>query len=193
MFVLKLSLYVLLTLTNGSYVFTNFVLVQCRLCLNRLHASHRQRLDHYTRKSVASRMKFLNKCPYLRSLFYRSFVIGSILFSITQEKDDYHSSRQCITGIFDYCRVSRWRTIDTWIWKYITAVTYRSKLSIFLIPVIIFCFNVQIYVRAQFSYDPKRDTLIPCREAGTSFDVGDILHVSFALSSLRIFVKIGSC
>jgi len=35
----------------------------------------------------------------------------------------------------------------------------------------------EIYVRAQFDYDPLSDDLIPCKEAGISFKIGDILQV----------------
>nr|XP_057938877.1 peripheral plasma membrane protein CASK isoform X16 [Doryrhamphus excisus] len=35
----------------------------------------------------------------------------------------------------------------------------------------------QIYVRAQFEYDPSRDELIPCKEAGIRFRVGDIIQI----------------
>uniref|UniRef100_A0A8B9KX39 Calcium/calmodulin-dependent serine protein kinase a n=2 Tax=Astyanax mexicanus TaxID=7994 RepID=A0A8B9KX39_ASTMX len=35
----------------------------------------------------------------------------------------------------------------------------------------------QIYVRAQFEYDPAKDELIPCKEAGIHFRVGDIIQI----------------
>lgn len=35
----------------------------------------------------------------------------------------------------------------------------------------------QIFVRAQFDYDPLDDELIPCAQAGIAFHVGDILQV----------------
>lgn len=35
----------------------------------------------------------------------------------------------------------------------------------------------QIFVRAQFSYDPLQDDLIPCAQAGITFNIGDILQV----------------
>ncbi|KAJ0009643.1 hypothetical protein NQD34_001345, partial [Periophthalmus magnuspinnatus] len=35
----------------------------------------------------------------------------------------------------------------------------------------------QIYVRAQFEYDPSKDDLIPCKEAGVRFRVGDIIQI----------------
>ncbi|XP_070831983.1 peripheral plasma membrane protein CASK isoform X23 [Chaetodon trifascialis] len=35
----------------------------------------------------------------------------------------------------------------------------------------------QIYVRAQFEYDPTKDELIPCKEAGIRFRVGDIIQI----------------
>ncbi|KAG7252740.1 hypothetical protein CRUP_028195, partial [Coryphaenoides rupestris] len=35
----------------------------------------------------------------------------------------------------------------------------------------------QIYVKAQFEYDPSRDELIPCKEAGVRFCVGDIIQI----------------
>lgn len=41
-----------------------------------------------------------------------------------------------------------------------------------------FPFFHQIFVRAQFEYDPLDDDLIPCAQAGIAFHVGDILQVS---------------
>ncbi|XP_041482397.1 peripheral plasma membrane protein CASK-like isoform X4 [Lytechinus variegatus] len=35
----------------------------------------------------------------------------------------------------------------------------------------------EIYVRAQFDYDPGQDDLIPCQQAGLSFRCGDILQI----------------
>ncbi|XP_078612251.1 peripheral plasma membrane protein CASK-like isoform X4 [Branchiostoma floridae x Branchiostoma japonicum] len=35
----------------------------------------------------------------------------------------------------------------------------------------------EIYVRAQFEYDPLEDEIIPCRQAGIMFKVGDILQI----------------
>ncbi|GAA6108256.1 peripheral plasma membrane protein CASK isoform X2 [Tachysurus ichikawai] len=35
----------------------------------------------------------------------------------------------------------------------------------------------QIYVRAQFEYEPAKDELIPCKEAGIRFRVGDIIQI----------------
>ncbi|VDO60089.1 unnamed protein product [Haemonchus placei] len=35
----------------------------------------------------------------------------------------------------------------------------------------------EIFVRAQFDYDPFKDDLIPCPEAGVPFKTGDILQV----------------
>lgn len=37
--------------------------------------------------------------------------------------------------------------------------------------------EVQIFVRAQFDYDPLEDDLIPCAQAGISFKTGDILQI----------------
>ncbi|XP_076119437.1 peripheral plasma membrane protein CASK isoform X2 [Alosa pseudoharengus] len=37
--------------------------------------------------------------------------------------------------------------------------------------------SVKIYVRAQFEYDPSKDELIPCKEAGIRFRVGDIIQI----------------
>uniref|UniRef100_A0A8C5C1G4 Calcium/calmodulin dependent serine protein kinase n=1 Tax=Gadus morhua TaxID=8049 RepID=A0A8C5C1G4_GADMO len=37
--------------------------------------------------------------------------------------------------------------------------------------------SCEIYVRAQFEYDPARDELIPCKEAGVRFCVGDIIQI----------------
>ncbi|XP_073767653.1 peripheral plasma membrane protein CASK isoform X10 [Danio rerio] len=38
-------------------------------------------------------------------------------------------------------------------------------------------FSIKIYVRAQFEYDPVKDDLIPCKEAGIRFRVGDIIQI----------------
>ncbi|XP_005994799.1 55 kDa erythrocyte membrane protein [Latimeria chalumnae] len=35
----------------------------------------------------------------------------------------------------------------------------------------------EIYMRSQFDYDPKKDNLIPCKEAGLQFRTGDIIHI----------------
>lgn len=35
----------------------------------------------------------------------------------------------------------------------------------------------QVYLRAHFAYNPKRDNLIPCRDAGLAFKEGDILLI----------------
>uniref|UniRef100_A0A673N7N4 Peripheral plasma membrane protein CASK-like n=1 Tax=Sinocyclocheilus rhinocerous TaxID=307959 RepID=A0A673N7N4_9TELE len=37
--------------------------------------------------------------------------------------------------------------------------------------------SILIYVRAQFEYDPAKDDLIPCKEAGVRFRVGDIIQI----------------
>uniref|UniRef100_A0A3B4XFX3 Peripheral plasma membrane protein CASK n=1 Tax=Seriola lalandi dorsalis TaxID=1841481 RepID=A0A3B4XFX3_SERLL len=37
--------------------------------------------------------------------------------------------------------------------------------------------SCEIYVRAQFEYDPAKDDLIPCKEAGVRFRVGDIIQI----------------
>lgn len=61
-------------------------------------------------------------------------------------------------------------------------------MGIVLFPVYIdYCFSTncdvptvppfQIYVRAQFEYDPAKDDLIPCKEAGIRFRVGDIIQI----------------
>ncbi|XP_052004838.1 peripheral plasma membrane protein CASK isoform X2 [Xyrauchen texanus] len=38
-------------------------------------------------------------------------------------------------------------------------------------------FSIKIYVRAQFEYNPVKDDLIPCKEAGICFRVGDIIQI----------------
>uniref|UniRef100_A0A673XI84 55 kDa erythrocyte membrane protein n=1 Tax=Salmo trutta TaxID=8032 RepID=A0A673XI84_SALTR len=35
----------------------------------------------------------------------------------------------------------------------------------------------QMYMRAQVDYDPAKDDLIPCKEAGLKFKTGDIIHI----------------
>lgn len=34
-----------------------------------------------------------------------------------------------------------------------------------------------MYMRAQFDYDPTKDDLIPCKEAGLKFQTGDIIQI----------------
>lgn len=37
--------------------------------------------------------------------------------------------------------------------------------------------DLQMYMRAQFDYDPVKDDLIPCKEAGLKFQTGDIIQI----------------
>ncbi|EEB11150.1 conserved hypothetical protein [Pediculus humanus corporis] len=37
--------------------------------------------------------------------------------------------------------------------------------------------NTMVYMRALFDYDPKEDTLLPCREIGLDFKKGDVLQI----------------
>lgn len=45
----------------------------------------------------------------------------------------------------------------------------------------------QIFVRAQFDYDPLDDELIPCAQAGIAFHTGDILQVCSAKAKTVLF------
>ncbi|XP_074963064.1 55 kDa erythrocyte membrane protein [Phalacrocorax aristotelis] len=36
---------------------------------------------------------------------------------------------------------------------------------------------LQMFMRAQFDYDPKKDNLIPCKEAGLKFKTGDVIQI----------------
>ncbi|XP_055583725.1 55 kDa erythrocyte membrane protein [Falco cherrug] len=36
---------------------------------------------------------------------------------------------------------------------------------------------LQMFMRAQFDYDPKKDNLIPCKEAGLKFQIGDVIQI----------------
>ncbi|XP_043913613.1 55 kDa erythrocyte membrane protein [Protopterus annectens] len=36
---------------------------------------------------------------------------------------------------------------------------------------------IEMYMRAQFDYDPKKDDLTPCKEAGLKFQTGDIIRI----------------
>lgn len=56
------------------------------------------------------------------------------------------------------------------------------------IQIIHFHSSQQIFVRAQFDYDPLDDELIPCAQAGIAFRVGDILQVTN--QSLKVFESI---
>uniref|UniRef100_A0A8B9ZT61 55 kDa erythrocyte membrane protein n=1 Tax=Anas zonorhyncha TaxID=75864 RepID=A0A8B9ZT61_9AVES len=35
----------------------------------------------------------------------------------------------------------------------------------------------EMFMRAQFDYDPKKDSLIPCKEAGLKFQTGDVIQI----------------
>lgn len=45
----------------------------------------------------------------------------------------------------------------------------------------------EIFVRAQFDYEPSQDDLIPCPQAGIPFKTGDILQVCVYLFVKLIF------
>lgn len=36
---------------------------------------------------------------------------------------------------------------------------------------------MQVFVKCHFDYDPARDSLIPCKEAGLRFSAGDLLQI----------------
>lgn len=38
-------------------------------------------------------------------------------------------------------------------------------------------FTIQVFVRAHFDYDPEKDKMIPCQDAGLSFKNGDVLQI----------------
>ena len=37
--------------------------------------------------------------------------------------------------------------------------------------------HLQVYMRARFNYDPMKDRLLPCKEAGLPFEIGDVLEI----------------
>ena len=49
-----------------------------------------------------------------------------------------------------------------------------------------------IFVRAQFEYDPLDDDLIPCAQAGIPFNTGDILQVDTVQTCRRCLTMVGS-
>lgn len=55
------------------------------------------------------------------------------------------------------------------------------NLAIYSLLLLLLLFNVHIFpklfLRAHFSYDPKNDNLIPCKEAGLKFSAGSVLQV----------------
>lgn len=55
------------------------------------------------------------------------------------------------------------------------AVSATNRFFLSLYSLLFLC--VQIFVRAQFDYNPLDDELIPCAQAGIAFQVGDILQV----------------
>lgn len=59
-----------------------------------------------------------------------------------------------------------------------TSSSFNTDIILYSLLILIF---KQIFVRAQFDYDPLDDELIPCAQAGISFRVGDILQVSISI------------
>lgn len=41
----------------------------------------------------------------------------------------------------------------------------------------LFLLYFQCYMRALFDYEPKEDSLLPCKEIGLAFNNGDVLQV----------------
>lgn len=69
------------------------------------------------------------------------------------------------------------------VWLFITLMRneFQRKLPAFPAPHVVRLWGVdvfpQIFVKAQFEYDPSKDELIPCKEAGVRFCVGDIIQI----------------
>lgn len=40
-----------------------------------------------------------------------------------------------------------------------------------------YLFSVQVFLRAHFDYDPTKDTMIPCPDAGLPFKNRDVLQI----------------
>lgn len=57
-------------------------------------------------------------------------------------------------------------TLMCWCWCFSRSCHYSSP-----------CLLFQMFMRAQFDYDPKKDNLIPCKEAGLKFVTGDIIQI----------------
>lgn len=57
-----------------------------------------------------------------------------------------------------------------------TATNRNERNALKNINIMIFLHR-QIFVRAQFDYDPLEDELIPCAQAGIAFKTGDILQI----------------
>lgn len=62
--------------------------------------------------------------------------------------------------------------------KYSFRIPSITRQKILPAPFIDLLFTLaQIFVRAQFDYDPLEDELIPCAQAGIAFKTGDILQI----------------
>uniref|UniRef100_A0AAQ5XMZ6 55 kDa erythrocyte membrane protein n=1 Tax=Amphiprion ocellaris TaxID=80972 RepID=A0AAQ5XMZ6_AMPOC len=64
--------------------------------------------------------------------------------------------------------------------KIIPNVQSRSRALCFILPSTghnLCALDLQMYMRAQFDYDPAKDDLIPCKEAGLKFQNGDIIQI----------------
>ena len=77
------------------------------------------------------------------------------------------------------CIKLRYFLLFIWTFQYRTILWYFVWPSLLLELILLFC-CWQIFVRAQFDYDPLDDELIPCAQAGIAFKTGDILQVSRA-------------
>ena len=71
--------------------------------------------------------------------------------------------------------ISKIKKVDYFVRALLFSTVAHVILRCHLIAVTCTC--LQIFLRAHFSYDPKRDSLIPCREAGLPFRMGEILEV----------------
>ena len=72
-----------------------------------------------------------------------------------------------------------WTGCWTWAWKFCQKI--RFYLNIFPLQIVPSYRSApppcDIFVRAQFEYDPMDDDLIPCAQAGIPFNTGDILQI----------------
>lgn len=86
------------------------------------------------------------------------------------------------TSLTRYISIQYSKTVDVISpisYRIIDTATNRNELSrnaLKNINIMMFLHR-QIFVRAQFDYDPLEDELIPCAQAGIAFKTGDILQI----------------
>uniref|UniRef100_M3YDY2 Membrane palmitoylated protein 2 n=1 Tax=Mustela putorius furo TaxID=9669 RepID=M3YDY2_MUSPF len=86
---------------------------------------------------------------------------GSVILKILPSYQEPHLPRQMQ-------REAGPREVAGWVWGASCLERDGAQAS---------CIFVKVFVKCHFDYDPGRDSLIPCKEAGLRFSAGDLLQI----------------